>query len=115
MRYRDCYFSPRIIRSLVVACIIVVLLQSGARAATDWSAFRNALGTNGIELPNDVLRFPLVRDDLTIKVSGRKVSPALFASGFISVTPTTLIPLSGSAPLSGAAGATDGEVSFLVG
>jgi hypothetical protein len=115
MRYRDCYFSPRILRSLLVACSVVMLLQSGARAATDWSAFRNALGTNGIELPNDVLRFPLVRDDLTIKVSGRKVSPALFASGFISATPTTLIPLSGSAPISGQAASTREQFYFIVG
>jgi hypothetical protein len=115
MRYRDCYFSPRILRSLVVACSIVVLLQSGARAATDWSAFRNALGTNGIELPNDVLRFPLVRDDLKIKVSGRKVSPALFASGFISVTPTTLIPLNGGAPIAGQAAPPTEQFYFVVG
>jgi hypothetical protein len=92
-----------------------VLLQSGARAATDWSAFRNALGTNGIELPNDVLRFPLVRDDLKIKVSGQKVSPALFASGFISVTPTTLIPLSGAAPITGQAAPPTEQFYFVVG
>jgi uncharacterized protein DUF1259 len=115
MRYRDCYFSPRILRSLVVACSIVVLLQSGARAATDWSAFRNALGTNGIELPNNVLRFPLVRDDLKLKISNRKVSPALFASGFISVTPTTLIPLSSAAPVTGQAAPPTEQFYFVVG
>ncbi len=109
MRFRAATALPQAFRSLVAGLAVFVLLQSPARAATDWSVFQRAFGTNGIELPSNILRFPLVRRDLATTVAGLRVSPALLASGFISVTPTTIIPLQ-----SAANGTPSGNALFFV-
>ncbi|MGI8771025.1 MAG: DUF1259 domain-containing protein [Acidobacteriaceae bacterium] len=93
MRFRASKALLQTFRSLAAGVAIFVLLQSPAQAATDWSVFQRAFQTNGVELPSNILRFPLVRRDLGTSVAGLRVSPALLASGFISVTPATVIPL----------------------
>lgn len=93
MRFRAAKDLLQACRSLAAGLAVFLLLHCPAQAATDWSVFQSALQTNGVELPSDILRFPLVRRDLDTRVAGLRVSPALLASGFISLTPTTITPL----------------------
>jgi len=59
--------SPRTV-ALVLA--LFTLLCGTSFAATDWSAIQAALGADGVELPGNVLRFELVRGDLTVTING---------------------------------------------
>jgi len=59
-------------------------------AATDWSAIQTALGTDGTELPGNVLRFELARLDLTVSVNGQVLPQqevAAVANGYIAFKP----------------------------
>jgi len=73
--------------SPVAVCLTLFTLLCGRSfAATDWSAIQTALGANGVELPGNVLRFELVRQDLTVTVNGQAVIPtevAAIANGYI--------------------------------
>jgi hypothetical protein len=113
MHFRASKALLQTFRSLVAGLAIFLVLQCPAHAATDFSIFQRALETNGVELPSNILRFPLVRGDLKTRVAGLKVSPALLASGFISVTPTTLIPLQIATPATGQV-AQPGDAFFFV-
>ena len=82
---RKLCFLPRG-SSIALALALFTLLCGRSFAATDWSAIQTALGANGVQLPGDVLRFELVRQDLTISVNGQAVpteETAAIANGYI--------------------------------
>lgn len=66
--------------------VLFTLLCGKSFAATDWSAIQSALGANGVQLPGNVLRFELVRQDLSVTVNGQAVpanETAAIANGYI--------------------------------
>jgi hypothetical protein len=70
-----------------LAVMLFLLPVQTAFAATDWSAIQTAMKANGIVFPGDVLRFELVRQDLTITVDGMTVPSyqvAAVTNGFIA-------------------------------
>ncbi len=72
--------------SIALALAFFILLCGRSFAATDWSAIQTALGANGVQFPGDVLRFELVRQDLTISVNGQTLPSnevAAIANGYI--------------------------------
>jgi Domain of Unknown Function (DUF1259) len=88
---------PRLSSSLIVhrlvatvftlAVMLILLPVQTAFAATNWSAIQTAMKANGTVFPGDVLRFELVRQDLTITVDGTTVPPlevAAVTNGFVA-------------------------------
>jgi hypothetical protein len=75
--------------AIALALMITVLLSPKSFAATDWTEIRTAfgdVGSNGFEMPGNVLRFELVRQDLTITVNGVILPPSAvpeYANGYI--------------------------------
>jgi hypothetical protein len=81
------FTRSQVARALALALVFSSLAGERAFAATDWSAIQTALGTNGTEMPGDVLRFDLVRLDLTLTVNGQAQTPGAPANGFIAFKP----------------------------
>lgn len=74
-------------RTFAAALAFTLVLLPGTRsfAATDWSPIQTALGADGVEMPGNVLRFELVRADLTLTITGQPVPrPPEYANGFIA-------------------------------
>lgn len=74
-------------KALALAFVLFPLLCGKAFAATDWSAIQSALKANGTQMPGDVLRFELVRQDLAVSINGQAIPPtqtAAVANGFIA-------------------------------
>lgn len=70
----------------VLALVIFTTFCSKSFAASDWSAIQSALGANGVQFSGDVLRFELVRQDLTMTVNGQVIpsyQTAAIANGYI--------------------------------
>jgi hypothetical protein len=66
--------------------ILALAAFSGGRAyaSTDWSAIESAMKVDGVVLPNGVLRFELVRQDIgNITVNGQLVGEHEGVSGFV--------------------------------
>jgi Domain of Unknown Function (DUF1259) len=83
------FFIRRIGRALALTLALSAWFCGAAYASTDWSAIQSAMKANGVALPNDVLRFELVRGDINaITVAGGQVIDANEgASGFVSFKP----------------------------
>jgi hypothetical protein len=99
-------------RTIAFVVALFTILCGQSFAATDWSAIQSALGPNGVELPGDVLRFELVRQDLTVTVNGQPVIPtevAAIANGYVAFKPVgdALFFADGSLP------ATESELPAL--
>jgi hypothetical protein len=72
-------------KTLVLALALSALFCGRAYADPDWSPIENALKANGTILPNDVLRFELVRQDVgNVNVNGQAIDENEAASGFVS-------------------------------
>jgi hypothetical protein len=81
-----------------------------AYASTDWSSIQTALHASGTVLPNDVLRFELVRQDIgNINVNGLSVDENEAASGFVSFKQLT----SGAVFVDGSLPVQESEVSVV--
>jgi hypothetical protein len=66
------------------------MLCSKSFAAPDWSAIQTALGADGVVFPGNVLRFELVRQDLSITANGQALPVnelAAVANGYIGFKP----------------------------
>lgn len=78
-------------RAYALAFVFFPLLCGKTFAATpDWSPIQSALNANGTEMPGNVLRFELVRQDLSVTVSGQPVPAtevAAITNGFIAFKP----------------------------
>jgi hypothetical protein len=78
------------VRSIAFVLALFTFLGGRAFAATDWSAIQTALGANGVELPGNVLRFELVRADLTVAVNSQTLpinEVAAIANGYVAFKP----------------------------
>lgn len=71
--------------TFILAFALMVFSGGRAYAATDWSAIQSAMGTDGVVLPGNVLRFELVRLDIgNINVNGQIIGVNEAANGFVS-------------------------------
>lgn len=71
--------------TFILTFALVAFSGGRAYAATDWSAIQSAMGTNGVVLSGDVLRFELVRLDVgNINVNGQVIVVNEAANGFVS-------------------------------
>ena len=78
-------FIRRIGKALALTLALFALFGGRAYAATDWSSIESAMKVNGVVLPQDVLRFELVRRDIgNITVNGQVIGENEAASGFVS-------------------------------
>ena len=79
-------------RACALAFVFFPLLCGKTFAATpDWSPIQTALNANGTEMPGNVLRFELARQDLAVTVNGQAVPPtevAAVTNGFIAFKPS---------------------------
>jgi len=78
-------------RGSALAFVILAIFSANSYAATDWSAIQSALQADGTQMPGNVLRFELVRQELAITVNGVAVPSyqnAAIANGFIAFRPT---------------------------
>jgi Domain of Unknown Function (DUF1259) len=71
-------------KAVALAVVFFSFAGEKAFAAPDWSAIESALGNSGTEMPGNVLRFELVRSDLTMTVNGVAQTPGAVANGFIA-------------------------------
>jgi hypothetical protein len=71
-------------RVVALAFVSFSLLGGKAFAAPDWSAIQSALGATGTEMPGDVLRFELVREDLSVTVNGQAQNLGAIQNGFVA-------------------------------
>jgi hypothetical protein len=72
--------------AVALALMLFIAPTAKSFAATDWSPIQKALGANGVELPGDVLRFELIRQDLALSLSGTALpasDAAEYTNGFI--------------------------------
>jgi len=110
----------RLVRNSVLQTLIlpvaVLSVSTGTAYATggstDWSEIQAAMGTDGAVLPGDVLRFQLVRKDVTYSVNGVPVFEGYIGSvtnGFVAFKEKR----NGQCYVDGALPAQDSEVSAL--
>jgi hypothetical protein len=73
-------------KALALAFVFSLVFTGKTYAATDWSAIQSAMKVNGSLLPGNVLRFELVRKDLTVSVNGQVLNPfeSQAANGFVA-------------------------------
>jgi hypothetical protein len=74
-------------QAIAILLALSTLLCSNSFAAPDWSAIQGALNATGVELPGNVLRFELSRQDLTMTVNGQPVpsiETAAIANGYVA-------------------------------
>jgi len=74
----------QVAKAAVLALVFLSLPATQALAAPDWSAIQSALGASGTAMPGDVLRFELVRSDLTMTVNGLPQNLGAVANGFVA-------------------------------
>ncbi len=74
-------------KAVVLAFVFLSFLNLKAFAATDWTAIQTAMGASGVEMPGDVLRFDLVRQDLTMTVNSQPQTLGAVANGFVAFKP----------------------------
>lgn len=99
-------------KAFALAFVFFSLLGGKTFAATDWSAIQSALDANGTEMPGDVLRFELIRQDLTITVNGTTLPVVVngaVANGFVAFKPAH----DGSFFVDGSLPAQESEVAAL--
>lgn len=81
------------VRACALALVFFPLLCGKSFASTtDWSAIQSALNANGTEMPGNVLRFELARQDLAVTVNGQAVPPtevAAITNGFVAFKQTS--------------------------
>ena len=75
-------------KAVVLAFVFLSFLNPKAFAAPDWTAIQTAMGASGVEMPGDVLRFDLVREDLNMVVSGQAQTPGAVGNGFVAFKST---------------------------
>jgi hypothetical protein len=81
------FIRKPVLRALFPALVAFPIATPTAFAATNWSAVQTAMGANGVLMPGDVLRFELIRKDLSITVDGVAVpdgQQAAVANGFVA-------------------------------
>lgn len=78
------FSRSQVAKAFALAFVLFSLVGEKAFAAPDWSAIQSALGANGTEMPGNVLRFELVRQDLAITVNGQPQTPGAGANGFVA-------------------------------
>jgi len=74
-------------QAIAILLALSTLMCSKSFAAPDWSAIQGALNATGVELPGNVLRFELSRQDLTMTVNGQPVpsiETAAVANGYVA-------------------------------
>jgi Domain of Unknown Function (DUF1259) len=74
-------------RAFALAIVLFLLHTGTTFAATNWGAIQTAMKANGTVMPGDVLRFELVRQDLTMTINGTAVPAqevASVANGFVA-------------------------------
>ncbi len=112
-------FLTRAAQSLTIAAGLCTLLPGTASAQNtssqvNWSPFRDALHAEGIVQPGNILCFDLVRKDLNPLVSGKPVSPAEVANGYVHFLPQTGSPVAGDTFfVDGSLPAQDWQASYV--
>lgn len=98
--------TPTISRlaTAITFVLAITLASAHAYATTNWSVIQQALGNSGTLLPNGVLRYELVRSDLTsLAVNGVPAVPSVLAAGYLAFAPipnnTTDVYITGAIPL----------------
>jgi hypothetical protein len=79
-------------KALVLALVFFLLAGQKTFAAPNWTAIQAAMKAPGTEMPGNVLRFELVRQDLTVTVDGQTlplVYVASVANGFVAFKRTS--------------------------
>ena len=77
----------RAAKALALALVLSSFCAGKVYAATNWTAIQTAMKANGVVLPGDVLRFELVRQELSMTVNGVPVpaiETAAVANGFVA-------------------------------
>lgn len=101
-----------VIQALVLALAVLSLHTTKAFAATDWSGIQTAMGADGAVFPGDVLRFQLVRKEISYSINGTPVNGVFigaWTSGFVAFKEEH----DGKFYVSGSLPAQDSELSAL--
>jgi hypothetical protein len=77
----------QVAKAVALVFVFLSFLNQKAFAATDWTAIQTALSASGVEMPGDVLRFDLVREDLNMTVNGQAQTPGAVGNGFVAFKP----------------------------
>jgi hypothetical protein len=78
------FSRSQLAKAVALAVVFFSFAGEKAFAAPDWSAIQSALGATGTEMPGNVLRFELVRSDLTMTVNGQAQNVGAVANGFVA-------------------------------
>ncbi|MBT9330942.1 DUF1259 domain-containing protein [Paracidobacterium acidisoli] len=79
-----------VVRAFALAVALTTTLCAKSFAAPDWTPIQTALQANGVELPGNVLRFELSRQDLPVTANGQTLAIgeiAAVANGFVAFKP----------------------------
>jgi hypothetical protein len=102
----------RLTRALALVFVFSVACCGKSFAATDWNPIENQLKTTGTQLPGNVLRFELVRQDLAVN-PGNGVLPAnqvgVIANGYVAFKAKA----NGNAFVAGSLPALESEVEIV--
>lgn len=78
------FCRSQVAKAVILAFVLLSFMNQKAFAAPDWTAIQTAMGAPGVEMPGDVLRFDLVRADLTMTVNGQTQTVGAVANGFVA-------------------------------
>lgn len=78
------FSRSQVAKGFALALVFFSLFGAKAFAAPDWTSIQDAMGATGNEMPGHVLRFELVRSDLTVTVNGAAQRLGAVANGFVA-------------------------------
>lgn len=78
------FCRSQVAKAVVLAFVFLSFPNQRAFAAPDWTTIQTAMGASGVEMPGDVLRFDLVREDLTMTVNSQAQTLGAVANGFVA-------------------------------
>lgn len=81
------FHRNQLARAVLLAFVFLFFLNQKSFAATDWTAIQTAMGASGVEMPGDVLRFDLVRAELSLSVNSQPQTVGAVGNGFVSFKP----------------------------
>jgi len=90
MKIVSAVMHTRVVKALALTIVLSAAFSGKSFAATDWSAIQGALNATGNVFPGNVLRFELVRQDLSVTWNGAAIPTnqvSAVANGFISFKP----------------------------
>jgi hypothetical protein len=77
-------FDFSLVLALFLAATRMAAAQTAAPPASDWTAVEQAMGRKGASNPGDVIKFSFPRTDMSVRVAGVQLKPALALGSWVA-------------------------------